>query len=346
MLAAFQDRDSTYDGVFVTAVKTTGIFCRPTCPARRPSPQNIEFYPGPRDALGAGYRPCKRCQPMTPVGTPPSWLAGLLSKVDLNPTRRWTDADLRALDIDPARVRRWFQRNHGMTFHAYQRARRLGLALGTIQQGENLSQAGYGHGFESDSGFREAFTRLFGAPPGKTRSTPLAWVGRLTTPLGPMIAIVTDRGVALLEFADRPMLETQLKRVRRHLGCSIAPGDHALLGQLRGELAEYFRGDREEFSVPLVTAGTPFQEAVWSELAGIPFGETASYRSIARAIGRPTAVRAVGRANGDNRLTILLPCHRVVGQDGALTGYGGGLWRKKRLLALEQQATLPLVAAG
>ncbi len=350
MLAAFGRRDSTYDGVFVTAVKTTGIFCRPTCPARRPLPKNIEFFAGARDALVAGYRPCKRCQPMTPTGAAPPWVSQLLSQVDRDPTRRWTDADLRTLDIDPSRARRWFQRNHGMTFHAYQRARRLGLALGTIQQGEPLSRAGYGHGFESDSGFRDAFARVFGAPPGRGRATKLAWASRLTTPLGPMIAVVAEEGVALLEFADRPMLETQLRQVRRRLDCSVAPGggDHPLMRQLQGELDQYFAGHRHQFSVPLLPAGTPFQEAVWAELAAIPYGETRSYQAIARAIGRPTARRAVGRANGDNRLAILLPCHRVVGQDGTLTGYGGGLWRKRRLLALEQQprSAPALVATG
>jgi AraC family transcriptional regulator of adaptative response/methylated-DNA-[protein]-cysteine methyltransferase len=160
-----------------------------------------------------------------------------------------------------------------------------------------------------------------------------------------MVAVVVQEGVALLEFADRPMLETQLKRVSSRLDCSVAPGNHSLLSQLREELDQYFTGKLHQFSVPLVLAGTPIQEAVWTELARIPYGDTTSYQSIAKSIGRPTARRAVGRANGDNRLAILLPCHRVVGQDGTLTGYGGGLWRKRRLLALEQQGQAELAVA-
>lgn len=339
MLTAFASRDASYDGVFVTAVKTTGIFCRPTCTARKPRPENVEFYADAQGALLAGYRPCKRCRPMTPAGQAPEWADLLLRAVEADPAHRWTDTDLRSLDLDPGRVRRWFQRHHGMTFHGYHRARRLGLALGRLNQGEALTQAGFAHGFESDSGFREAFSRLFGEPPGRARHRDVAFLTRMGTPLGPMVAGATAAGICLLEFADRPMLETQLERVRRRLGCTTAPGDHEHLAHLEAELAGYFAGRLERFSVPLVVAGTPFQTAVWRELGRIPYGSTTDYQAIATAIGRPAARRAVGRANGDNRLAILLPCHRVVGRDGTLTGYGGGLWRKRRLLELESAPT-------
>lgn len=335
MLTAFSSRDASYDGVFITAVKTTGIFCRPTCTARKPRPENVEFYPNAQTALLAGYRPCKRCRPMTPGGQAPEWADHLLQAVEADPAHRWTDADLRSLDLDPDRVRRWFQRHHGMTFHAYHRARRLGLALGRLHQGEGLTQAGFGHGYESDSGFREAFGRLFGEPPGRARHRDVAFLARIRTPLGPMVAGATAAGICLLEFADRRMLETQLERVRQRLGCATAPGEHEHLAHLEVELAEYFAGRLRRFSVPLVMAGTPFQTSVWQELARIPYGTTTDYQAIATAIGKPAARRAVGRANGDNRMAILLPCHRVVGRDGTLTGYGGGLWRKRRLLELE-----------
>lgn len=336
MYQALARRDTAYEGVFVVAVRTTGVFCRPTCPARKPKPDNVEFFATTRDALTAGFRPCKRCRPLERGGEPPAWLCGLLADVDQDPARRWTDADLRACAVDPARVRRWFQRHHGMTFHAYQRARRLGAALGRLRNGDDLTRAAFDSGYESLSGFREAFARLFGGPPGGGRNTPTAAVTRIITPLGPMVAAATDDGVCLLEFADRRMLETQLRRVQRTLRCAIAPGEHRHLDRLERELEEYFAGRRNTYTVPLELTGTPFQEAVWAELLRIPYGRTSTYEAIARAIRRPTARRAVGRANGDNRVAIVVPCHRVLRADGTLCGYGGGLWRKRRLLDHER----------
>jgi AraC family transcriptional regulator of adaptative response/methylated-DNA-[protein]-cysteine methyltransferase len=347
MYRAVVERDSSYDGVFTVAVRTTGIFCRPTCPARKPQKENVEFFRSVGDALAAGYRPCKRCRPLEPSGKAPAWLLSLLDAVAADPGRRWTDADIRATGTDPVRVRRWFQENHGVTFHAYQRSRRLGLALGQMRSGGDQIGAAYDHGYESLSGFREAFERLFGGPPGRKQGAAQAVVTRYTTPLGPMLAAATDEGVCLLEFHDRRMLETQIKRVRQRLRCEVTPGLNAHLQKLEDELTRYFAGTLERFSVPLVLAGTEFQEAVWNRLLAIPYGETLSYERLARDIGRPGAQRAVGRANGDNRLAIVVPCHRVIRSDGTLCGYGGGLWRKQYLLELERarigaQAQLPL----
>ena len=161
----------------------------------------------------------------------------------------------------------------------------------------------------------------------------LAWI---ESPLGPLIAGADDRGICLLEFSDRRMLEAQLAAVARRLRRSLVPGAHPLLDRLRTQLGEYFAGSRTAFDLPLNAPGTPFQERVWSALLAIPFGELRSYEQIAVAIGAPTAVRAVGRANGMNRIAIVIPCHRVVGKDGTPTGYGGGIWRKQRLLDLER----------
>jgi AraC family transcriptional regulator of adaptative response/methylated-DNA-[protein]-cysteine methyltransferase len=137
------------------------------------------------------------------------------------------------------------------------------------------------------------------------------------------------------------MLERNFETMRRCFGCAVVPGEHRLLDQLRRELQEYFAGQRRDFSVPLAPRGTPFQEKVWHELRRIPYGETISYDELARRIGQPTAQRAVARANGMNRICILIPCHRVIGKDGSLTGYGGGLWRKRLLLELERSGKLP-----
>ena len=335
MYGALLRRDSSYEGLFVVAVKTTGIFCRPTCPARKPKPENVEYFPGVRDALLAGYRACLRCRPMEPAGAAPTWLQTLLAELEADPELRVRDEGLRARGLEPARVRRWFQTHHGMTFHAYQRARRLGHALAQIRQGADLTDSGFGAGYESTSGFRGAFAKLFGDAPGRSRSTTSVLVNRILTPLGAMIAAATEQHLLLLEFADRRMLETQIKRLRSLLGAVFVPGDNPVLAQTQREVAEYFAGERTDFEVPITLPGTEFQRAVWAGLQTIPYGETRSYGQQAEIIGRPAAVRAVGRANGDNRLAIIVPCHRVVGADGALTGYGGQLWRKRALLELE-----------
>jgi AraC family transcriptional regulator of adaptative response/methylated-DNA-[protein]-cysteine methyltransferase len=338
MLRAFSDRDTAFEGVFFTAVLTTGIFCRPSCPARKPRPENVEFYATSRDALLAGYRPCRRCSPLRPTGENPEWLKPLIDAVDKRPTHRWRDADLRNLGVDPARVRRWFQKNHGMTFHAYSRARRLGTAMGRIKEGRQVSRTAFETGYESLSGFNEALKQLAGGAATATAGTPIVTVTRIPTPLGPLVAGVTGGEVVLLEYADRRMLPTQFKRLGSALGCVFVPGEDPLLTRLTSQLDEYFDGTRKEFDVPLRSCGTDFQERVWAALLRIPTGTTCSYADVAREIGQPTAVRAVARANGDNRIAILIPCHRVIGSDGKLTGYGGGLWRKKRLLEIEASA--------
>lgn len=154
----------------------------------------------------------------------------------------------------------------------------------------------------------------------------------VTTPLGPMTAIVNDRGLLLCEFADRPMLPEQLDRVLKLFGALPGPGEHRFLDQTQRELDEYFTGTRDDFTIPLVIDGTEFQQSVWRELLRIPFGKTTTYDTIANKVKRPGGARAVGRANGDNRIAIIVPCHRVIGADGSLTGYGGGQRRKRWLL--------------
>ncbi len=342
MFAAFLAGDETYDGVFYTAVKTTGIFCRPGCPARKPLARNVMFYATVREAMFAGYRPCKRCMPLETPGKPPEWVACLLARVDAEPDARIRSADLRASGIDPGRARRWFSTHYGMTFSAFCRARRLSSALAAIRRGGSVDDAVYDSGYLSHSGFRDAFARTFGATPGKGGAVDAVSLSWMESPLGPLIAGADDRGIGLLEFSDRRMLEAQLRTLARRLRRALVPGEHRHLEQLRTELAEYFGGTRKTFDVPLHAPGTPFQERVWKVLLEIPFGELRSYEQIAVAIGAPKAVRAVGRANGMNRIAIVIPCHRVVGKDGTPTGYGGGNWRKQRLLELERRGGAPL----
>jgi AraC family transcriptional regulator of adaptative response/methylated-DNA-[protein]-cysteine methyltransferase len=162
-----------------------------------------------------------------------------------------------------------------------------------------------------------------------------ARVAEIETPVGVMVASASETHLLLLEFAHRKLLDAQLERVRRGIDCVFERGESPIIDMVRTQLDEYFRAERREFTVPLHTPGTPFQNRVWAELQRIPIGTTTSYSALARAIGQPSAVRAVARANGDNRIAIIIPCHRVIGSDGSLTGYGGGLQRKQQLLDLE-----------
>ena len=338
MLAALAAKDGAYDGVFLTAVKTTGIFCRPGCPARKPLPRNVEFFATVKEAMFAGYRPCKRCRPLEAPGTPPAWVSDLISRVEASPDARLRAEDLRASGVDPGKARRFFKKHFGMTFSAFCRARRLSGALAILRQGGNVDDAVFDSGYASHSGFREAFARAFGAAPGHGERIDSVTLGWMESPLGPLVAGADDRGVCLLEFSDRRMLEAQLATLQRRLKRPLLPGEHPLLERLRAELSEYFAGQRRTFEVPLHAPGTPFQERVWQELLLIPYGEVRSYEAIARRIGAPKAVRAVGRANGMNRVAIVIPCHRVVGKDGSTVGYGGGVRRKEWLLDLERGA--------
>ena len=341
MLGAFEAKDTSYDGVFYVAVATTGIFCRPSCPSR-PLGTNVEFFGTVKACLLAGYRPCKRCRPEEANGTPPGWVAALMARVRTAPAERLKAAELRGMGISPERARRWFLEHHGMSFAAWCRGHRLGGAFARLRQGVSLDDATFDSGFESHSGFRDAFARVFGAPPGRSRLRGERIVATLLeSPLGALLAAATDNGICWLEYTDRRMLEQNLQAIRRRFGCAVVPGEHPRLGQLGRELREYFAGRRREFTLPLVPRGTAFQAKVWQALRGIPHGETISYDELARRIGQPTAQRAVARANAQNSIAILIPCHRVVGKDGTLTGYGGGLWRKRLLLNLERTGSLP-----
>lgn len=341
MERAFYAGDASYDGLFVVGVRTTGIFCKPSCPARKPLPKNVEYCFTVRDALFAGYRPCKRCKPTEPEGEAPAWAAELKAAVEAQPQRRWSAMDLRERGLTPETVRRWFLKTYGLTFAAWCRALRLGQAFARLREGAEIDEVVFEHGFESHSGFREAFTRLFGVTPGKAGAKDVITAALLSTELGPMVAAATDQGLCLLEFADRRMLKVQLQTIARRLKLGLVPGDHPHLRHLRTELDAYFAGRLRAFTVPLHIPGTPFQEAVWRELGRIPHGETSTYEALAERIGHPTAVRAVGHANGMNRICILVPCHRLLNKDGGLCGYGGGLWRKRLLLELERTGRLP-----
>ena len=338
MQRAWQRSDAAYDGLFYFGVRTTGIFCRPTCRARTPKRENVEFFGAPSEALHAGYRPCMKCRPLDSGRKPPPLVEQLLVAVEREPGRRYRDAELLDMGIDPSTARRQFKRYCGMTFQAYHRARRMGLALLDIRKGKTVLDSQLDQGFESASGFREAFAKLVGAAPSRAADVGVLHAKWIETPLGAMLALADDRGLHLLDFVDRRGLERALASLQKRLRARALPGSHPYLEQIERELGEYFAGARRTFDTPVALTGSPFQSRVWNALLAIPSGETCSYAELARRIGQPQAVRAVGRANGENRLSIVVPCHRVIGADGALTGYGGGLARKQKLLDLERGA--------
>jgi AraC family transcriptional regulator of adaptative response/methylated-DNA-[protein]-cysteine methyltransferase len=336
MYRAFVEKDATYEGLFVMGVKTTGIFCRPTCPARKPKPENVEFFPRAGDALAAGYRPCKRCRPMEPKGALPDWLQPIMRAVDEDPMRRWTTEEVRSFGVEPARLRRWFQAEHGMTFLAYLRSRRLGRAFSRLQEGADVVEASMEADFDSVSGFCDALRKSTGTSPKASRDRLSLSVAQIPSPLGPIMAAGTEDALYLLEFWDRRMLETQFRVLEKRLGAVFFPGETATTRQIAGELEAYFGGRLKSFTTPLALPGSTHQQVVWEALKHVPSGETWTYGELAQVVGKPAAVRSVARAVGENRLAIVIPCHRIVGADGNLTGYGGGLWRKRQLLALER----------
>jgi len=337
MYQAVVRRDSAYEGVFFTGVKTTGIFCRPTCRAKRPKPENVEFFPTINEALHGGYRPCRLCRPMDTTKPVPPLVEKLRRAVEASAEGRVSDKELAALGIEPSTARRQFQAYHGMTFHAYQRARRMGLALRDVKAGQPVIDVQLARGYESTSGFRAAFTRIFGQPPRAAKAGACLLAQRIETPLGTMLALADDKGLRLLEFADRRGLERELVGLRRRLKCAVVPGTNATLESTRAQLARYFSGEALAFDLPLAPVGSEFQLKVWAELGKIAPGMTRSYQGMAARLGMPKAPRAIGRANGSNMLALVIPCHRVIRADGTLCGYAGGLWRKQRLLEHERR---------
>ena len=337
MYQAVVRRDPGYEGVFFTGVKTTGIFCRPTCRAKRPKAENVEFFPTALEALQGGYRPCRLCRPMDSTKPAPPLVEKLRRAVEASGEGRVSDKDLTAMGVEPSTARRQFKAYHGLTFHAYQRARRMGLALCEVKVGRPVIEVQLAQGYESPSGFRDAFTRIFGQPPRDAKDGHCLFAQRIETPLGTMLAVADEAGLRLLEFADRRGLERELAGLRRRLKCAIVPGNNSILENTVRQVGSYFAGELLTFDLPLAPVGSEFQLRVWTELKTIAPGTTRSYAAMAVKLGMPQAPRAIGRANGSNMLALVIPCHRVIRADGSLCGYAGGLWRKQRLLEHERK---------
>ena len=331
----FVQRDTRYDMAFFMGVKSTGIFCRPGCPARTPKRENVEFYETANAAVKAGYRPCKRCHPMNFPGQTSPLIRQLINLVESDPDRKWSEKDLIRHNIDPSTARRQFKSRFGMTFSQYVRNRNLARAAQQLEQGDKVIDAQLTAGFESPSGFRTAYAKTFGQAPANAKAEPLL-VEWLDSPLGPIIVICDDAALYLLEFTNRKNIKRQFDRLSKTHKRAILPGRTRITEQIASELDAYFAGELRDFKTPLAPTGTEFQKSVWDALRRIPYGETRSYAELAKMIGNEKAVRAVAGSNASNGLALIVPCHRVINKCGNLGGYAGGLDKKEWLLALER----------
>ncbi|MGJ8645818.1 MAG: bifunctional transcriptional activator/DNA repair enzyme AdaA [Marinomonas colpomeniae] len=333
---ALINRTSSYVGVFFVGVTTTSIFCIATCRARKPKRKNVLFYTHFKDAMDAGFRPCKVCRPTENAHEAPYEVQAAMDLVRDCTKAKITDEQLVEAGIRPIFLRRWFNQHYGMTFQTFQRMYRINYAFQELKNGKTATNTALDSGYDSLSGFGYTFKKLLGHSPTLNLENPVILIDRLTTPIGPMFVCASDDGICLLEFVDRRMLETEFEDLQRRLKAPIMAGENTHTKQMKKELEEYFLGRRKDFTVKLHTPGTEFQKSVWKALCDIPFATTASYQEQATRLNNPKAVRAVARANGMNRIAIVIPCHRVIGKDGSLTGYAGGLERKKWLLDHEK----------
>ncbi|NCB06316.1 MAG: bifunctional transcriptional activator/DNA repair protein Ada, partial [Clostridia bacterium] len=282
---ALVEKDPAYDGAFFAAVKTTGIFCRTTCTARKPKQENVCFYDTIHDALAAGYRPCKICRPMESANQVPEDIAALLAEVQANPQFRITEWQLKQRGLDPNTLRRWFQKHYGMTFQAFCRMNRINTAFGAIKDGNSVLDAALESGYSSASGFASAFDKIIGTAPGRIKREPrnVLVYQRFDAPLGPMVAIASEKGLCLLEFGDRRMLESEFTDLQKRLDAVLLPGKNEFTEEAVRQILEYFAGTRKTFSVPLHAPGTVLAECVpgngllaaGTRLAGAPLDHAA-----------------------------------------------------------------------
>lgn len=225
-----------------------------------------------------------------------------------------------------------------MTFVAYARARRIGIALKQIREGKIVIETQLNIGYESGSGFRDAFSKIMGVPPSHlTKQITVLKASWFDSPLEPILTVADEDALYLLEFVDRRGLEREIERLRNKMKAAIIPGSTPPIESIEKELKAYFSGDLKKFNTPVHPLGSPFQKMVWHALTLIPYGETKSYAEQAQAIGKPTAYRAVANANGANQLAVIIPCHRIINSSGNLGGYGGGVARKQWLIEHERQ---------
>lgn len=332
--AAFERRDRSWDGRVIAGVRTTGIYCKPSCPARRPKRENVEFFACGADALAAGFRPCMRCKP-DEVGRDREAVARAIELIERAEEPPSLGELASAVGYAPHHFQRIFTRDLGVSPAAYARALRAKRAEKHLKENGRVTDAIYDAGYSGPGRFYDDARERLGMVPSAWRDGGRGETIRWTiveSALGPMLIAATSKGICRLTFDD------SVEALRRVFPkATLIKDDGAMAELVQGALTAVERPAAAP-ELPIDVAGTAFQEAVWRELRKIPSGETRSYAQIAAAIGQPMAVRAVGAANGDNHVAVLIPCHRVIRSDGSLGGYAGGLERKRKLLEAEGTA--------
>jgi AraC family transcriptional regulator of adaptative response/methylated-DNA-[protein]-cysteine methyltransferase len=342
-------RDAKYDGQFVYAVKTTGIYCRPTCPSRRPRRESVRFFESPNEAEKGGYRPCRRCQPekRTPDEPNLALVQGICRYLAEPRDRIPTLGDLaREFSLSPYHLQRTFKRIVGVTPRQYAEVQRLERFKAGLKEGASVTEALYGAGYASNSSAYTQAARQFGMSPAAYKRGGVTDIKYAVTesPLGWLLVAETAKGICAVRLGDSPAaLEAELAR---EFPAAAITRDDIGLGLPLAALLGYLRGAEPHLDLPLDVRATAFQQQVWRALQAIPFGSTMSYGQVAATIGRPAATRAVARACAGNPVALVIPCHRVIREDGNLGGYRWGLERKERLLAQEAAAAASAPAAA
>ena len=333
-------RDGEHDGEFVFAVATTGVYCRPSCPARRPRRENVTFFPRPDRAEKAGFRACLRCRPRSSSGNPQSDFAKEICRyieqhLDEPITLERLGKEFRQ---SPFHLQRSFKAAVGITPREYADSCRMRLLKRNLQAGDNVTRAMYDAGYGSSSRLYEKTASQLGMTPDKYRRGAIAASIRYTisdSPLGRMLIAATERGICSIQFArsDSELIEG----LKREFPFAVRKPDQTGLEVWVAALLSKMTGRELNTALPLDIRATAFQRRVWTYLQSIPFGATRSYSDVAKAIGQPSASRAVARACATNPVAVAIPCHRVVREDGSISGYRWGIERKKTLLDLEQR---------
>jgi len=355
---AVVNRDGSLDGRFVFGVSSTGIFCRPSCPAKRPRRENVSFFDHALQAEQAGYRACLRCRPKAVDGNPQSALVRSICRYieqhilaqhiedqHLQKEDRLTLSLLaKEFRRSPFHLQRTFKSVLGVSPKAYMDACRLRQVKQNLQAGHSVTTALYAAGYGSSSRLYERTATQLGMTPEKYRRGAVAAVVRYTivrytiagSPLGRMLIAATDKGICAIQFGDSE--QQLLQGLMREFPFAVRRRDDAAMSQWRENLTRLIQGHEINPSLPLDIRATAFQRRVWECLQRIPRGETRSYSAVAKKIGMPKATRAVARACATNPVAVAIPCHRVIRQDGELGGYRWGIERKEQLLAMEKEA--------
>src|SRR6266581_8712731 len=320
-------RDRTHDGEFVFAVSSTGVYCRPSCPARRPRRENVKFFSRTDEAEQAGYRACLRCRPKSVIGNGQSAVVKSLCRyIELHLDEPLTLAALgKEFHQSPFQLQRRFKAVLGISPREYADSCRLRLLKRSLQAGANVTRAMYDAGYGSSSRLYERTSSQLGMTPDKYRRGAIAATIRYTcadSPLGRMLIAATDRGICSIQFgrSDGELIEG----LKREFPFATRKVDEGGLRSWAGALLRHMRGKDLDSSLPLDIRATAFQRRVWAYLQSIPFGATQSYSQVAKGIGRPSAVRAVARACATNPVAVAIPCNCVVRRDGSMGGYRWG----------------------